>query len=171
MLTDDEIVAICRLEVDQAQGYDEDVLSQKRSQALEYYHGIMPKAPEGRSQIVSHDVADAVHHTLSNITSMFTSSLLQFKPNHEQDETPAQTESDAVRYQFEREGGFSILNAAAHDALLIGNGWIKVTVDEDIQRDKQRIPRIRPRRPCMRSHSHNQKTKVYLSGKTRSPTP
>ena len=64
MLTNDEVVAIARIEVDQAQGYDADVLATVRENALNYYHGDTAAAPAGRSQFVSHDVADTVHALL-----------------------------------------------------------------------------------------------------------
>ena len=56
MLTDNEIVTIARTEVERALGYDSDELATTRENALDYYHGKMASAPEGRSQIVSHDV-------------------------------------------------------------------------------------------------------------------
>ena len=48
-LSDDDISAIIEREIQQAQGYDSDVLSSKRQSALNYYSGIMPAPAEGGS--------------------------------------------------------------------------------------------------------------------------
>jgi hypothetical protein len=130
VLTNDEVVAIARIEVDQAQGYDADVLATVRENALDYYHGEMYSAPAGRSQFVSHDVADTVHALLSQVSKQFQSSIIVFAPESEEDEPQAQLESDAVRYQLEKYNGWTILNNSAHEALLSGNGWIKCDVEE-----------------------------------------
>lgn len=125
-----DIVALVRREIEASQGYDADVLATKRELALDYYNGAMVAAPEGRSQIVSHDVADTVHALLAQIMPVFQSSIIEFAPQSEEDEPQAQLESDFVRWQLEQSDGYKILSEAAHDALLIANGWIKVTVEE-----------------------------------------
>ena len=48
-LDEGQISAIIERELQDAQGYDSDVLSAKREKALEYYQCIMPAAAEGRS--------------------------------------------------------------------------------------------------------------------------
>ena len=122
-MNDNELVALVRREIEDAQGYDSDVLATKRELALDYYHGKMPAAPDGRSQVVSHDVADTVHALLAQIIPIFQSSLLEFTPQSEEDEPQAQLESDFVRWTLERSDCYKILSEAAHDALLIANGW------------------------------------------------
>jgi hypothetical protein len=129
-VNNDELVALVRREIDAAQGYDSDVLSSKRAAALNYYNGIMPAAPEGRSQIVSSDVADTVHALLAQIVPIFQSSIIEFDPESEEDEPQAQLETDFVSTMLQKSDGYQVLADAAHDALLIGNGWIKVYIDE-----------------------------------------
>jgi len=131
-MNDNEIVTLVRREVEAAQGYDSDVLSTKRERALDYYNGRMTAAAEGRSNMVSFDVADTVHALLAQIIPIFQSSIIEFSPESEEDEPQAQLESDFVRWQLEKSGGYKILSEAAHDALLIANGWIKVYVDEKV---------------------------------------
>ena len=130
MLSNDEIVTIVRREIDASLGYDSDILASKRAAALAYYHGNMEPAAEGRSDIVSKDVADSVHALLAMMSPIFQTSMITFAPDSEEDEKAAQMESDYVRYMIDRSNGWSLLNEAAHDALLIGNGWIKSTVEE-----------------------------------------
>ena len=105
-LSDDDISAIIEREIQQAQGYDSDVLSSKRQSALNYYQGIMPAPAEGRSAIVSTDLADAVHSMLAQIQPILKSTLLEFVPNGDEDEQMAQSESDFTRDQMSRSGGW-----------------------------------------------------------------
>lgn len=131
-LTNDDVVALVRREINQAQGYDTDTLSRKRELALEYYQGIMAAPGEGCNESVSKDVADTVHSLLAEVGPIFQTSLIKFEPDSEEDERQAQLESDFVRRKFQQSKGEIILYEAAHDAILIGNGWIKVTVSETI---------------------------------------
>ena len=66
-----DILALAKYEVEQSTGYDQDVLSVKREQALNYYNGIMPAAPAGNSQLVSFDVADTVNSLMSQVARIF----------------------------------------------------------------------------------------------------
>jgi hypothetical protein len=133
MLNNDEIVALCRNELDQAYGYDADQLATVRQKALDYYHGRMHAAAEGRSQFVSHDVADVVHNLLGQVSRQFSGSTLMWVPDSEDDEPQAQLESDYVRAVLEKNNGYQILSQSAHEALLSGNGWIKCEVEEETE--------------------------------------
>jgi hypothetical protein len=131
-LTDAEIAAIVCREIEQAQGYDSDVLSTKRQMAQDYYNGLLPAAPAaGRSAIVSMDVADSVHSLLAQISPIIKSTIVEFDSKSEEDEKQAQLESDFVRTKIEEEDGYEVVFSAVHDALLMGNGWIKVYVEEE----------------------------------------
>ena len=132
-LKDNELVALVRYEIEQSQGYDTDVLSNKREKALQYYHGIMTPGADGCSSVVSKDVADTVHALLAEIEPIYRTTIIKFKPGAEDDEAQAQLESDYTRFKFEESGGEKILYDAAHDALLISNGWIKVGVEENVE--------------------------------------
>ena len=131
-MTNDEIAAIVCREIEQAQGYDSDVLSTKRQMAQDYYNGLLPAAPAvGRSAIVSMDVADSVHALLAQIAPIIKSTIVEFDSKSEEDEKQAQLESDFIRTKIEEEDGYEVVFSAIHDALLCGNGWIKVYVEED----------------------------------------
>ncbi len=130
-LTEAEIVSIVRHEINQAQGYDSDTLATKREKALEYYQCIMPAPAAGRSAVVSADVADSVHGLLGEIQPIMKSTMVEFVPDSEQDEQQAQAESDFTRDAISRANGWRVLFSACHDALLVGNGWLKVTAEDD----------------------------------------
>ena len=139
-LRDEEIAAIVLREVQQALGFDSDVLATKRQYALELYHGQMAAPAEGRSAMVSLDVADAVHATLAQISPVVRTSQIEFEAQSQDDEVAARTESDFVAVSIERAGGFDIVDKASFDALLIGNGWLHVYVDESKVVTEQRFP-------------------------------
>jgi hypothetical protein len=130
-LSNDEIAQIVWHEIQQAQGYDSDVLAAKRAAALDYYYGKMTEAAEGRSNIVSTDLADAVHNVLAQIQPILKSTLIEFTPNGEQDEPQAQAESDFTRDAIERAHGWRSIFESVHNALLIANGWLKISTETD----------------------------------------
>jgi hypothetical protein len=131
-LTQDQIATVVQRELQLAQGHDSDQLATKRQKALQYYHGELPvaSAKAGRSGIVSTDVADALHSLLAQVCPIVKTSLVEFEPTGEQDEPQAQMESDFVRKVIERADGYRVIFDAVHDAGLIGNGWLKVSVRE-----------------------------------------
>ena len=128
-MSESEVAAVVQYEIQQAQGYDQDVLAAKRAKALDYYYGKMTAPAEGRSSIVSTDLADAVHSVLAQIQPILKTTMLEFKPDGQDDEQQAQTESDFVRDAIETADGWRTVFESIHDALLVGNGWIKISVD------------------------------------------
>lgn len=139
-LSDTELAAVVRFEITQAQGYDSSILAVKREQALNYYNGVMKAPAEGRSAIVSKDVADSLHSLLSQLTPIIKTTQIEFKPNGEEDEPQAQAESDFVRDAIERAGGWRVMFEGVHDALLIANGWIKVQTEDVDKVTTERYP-------------------------------
>ena len=136
-----ELSAILDWELNNAQGFDADVLATKRALALDYYYGLLPAEPgNGRSGIVSTDVADAVHSLLAQIQPIVKTTQIEFIPENEQDEATCQAESDITRQTIEQHGGFEAIYSALHDALLIGNGWIKVYVKSDDEKTEEIYP-------------------------------
>jgi hypothetical protein len=136
-MTDGEIVQLLNREIDQAQGYDSDVLASKRAKALDYYNGEMPAAAKGRSQVVSYDVADVVNALMAQASEIYRSSDVQFDAVSEEDEPQAQLESDLIRYMIETNDEWQTFDAASFDAFLQANGWIRVEIDEkqEVERD------------------------------------
>ena len=141
-MNDAELLAIAKYEVEQSTGYDQDVLSTKREHAMNYYNGIMPSAPEGNSQLVSYDVADTVNSLMSQVGRIFQTSNVMFEALSEEDEAAAKMESDACEWQLNKSDGLSVLHESAHDALLIGNGWIKVTVEDEAEVTTESYPKL-----------------------------
>lgn len=139
-MTEQEIAAIVHRELTQARGYGSDFLATRRATALDLYNGRIAAAPEGRSQAVSGDVADAIHATLAQVSPVVRSSQIEFEAQSQEDEQQAQTESDFVRVNIERASGFDVIDSATFDALLEGNGWLHAYVDETTSVTEQRFP-------------------------------
>jgi hypothetical protein len=114
--------------------YDRTELSGKRAKALEYYQGKMKDVPnvEGRSSVVSKDVATVINWMLPGIIRTFTQSgrIVDYEPVGPEDEDYADQASDFINHKFMKENdGYRLLYAAVHDALLMGDGILKVHYD------------------------------------------
>ena len=82
---------------------------------------------EGRSQVVSNDIADAVEGVMPALARIFLSGeeVGRFEPVAPEDQG-AETETDVVNhYIMVKNDGFSVLYQSFKDALLLGNGYIK----------------------------------------------
>ena len=75
-MDDDSLKALLSQEISSALTYEDTELSQKRTKALEYYRGEMRDTPamEGRSSVVSMDVADTIGWMLPGIIRVFMAS-------------------------------------------------------------------------------------------------
>ncbi|CAN7495071.1 hypothetical protein LJR231_003471 [Phyllobacterium sp. LjRoot231] len=122
-----ELAALVRAGIDDAVGYDQSELSKHRGRALDYYAGRMPDVPhqEGRSQVTSRDVSDAMGWILPGLMRVFTASdtIVQYEPQTPEDEQGSSQATDYVNYVFMREcEGYRTLRNGFHEGLLFGNG-------------------------------------------------
>jgi hypothetical protein len=97
--------------------------------ALSYYLGL-PNGTEieGRSQITSTDVADAIEWIMPQIMKSFTQNneVVIFDPVHQGDEKQAELESEYVyEVLMKQNDGFIILHQFVKDALMQRNGILK----------------------------------------------
>jgi len=131
MIDNETLVQNLKRDLDESQGYDSDVLSDKRAKALDYYNGNMALPPKGRSRIVSNDVADTVNALMAQATDIYKGSNVEFPADSEQDETQAQLESDVIKTLMQNNDEYQTFESATFDALLQGNGWIRVDSREE----------------------------------------
>ena len=127
---EEELKALLSSEITSAVSYDSSELSEKKSRALEYYRGVMADTPamEGRSSIVSRDVADTIGWMLPGIIRVFTASdrMAVYEAEKPGDEAFAQQATDYVNFVFMRDNqGYRTLWDATHDSLLLANGIVK----------------------------------------------
>lgn len=142
---DSEIAALIDTEVADSLGYISDKLSAFRAKALEFYLGEAKgdlAAPdiEGRSSVVSTDVADAIEQVMPSMLRVFTSNdrAVKFEPQTPQDEPYAEQATDWANYVLHRQNaGFTILYNWIKDALLQRMGVVKVWWDPKLEETRE----------------------------------
>lgn len=133
-MSDLELGSIVAHEIKAAYGYVGSELAEERLQALDYYHG-RPFGNEiqGRSSVVSRDVADTIEWMLPSLLRIFTSAddVVRFEPRQAEDEETAQQATDYVNWIVNQENaGFLLFYSWFKDALLQKVGVVKVLWDE-----------------------------------------
>lgn len=129
-MTNDELLALIENEERQCISSTSGALAEQRREALQYYYG-QPYGNEieGRSQVVTTEVKDAVEGILPALMAIFTSSdeIVRFEPQGMEDDAAAQQATDYINYIFTRSNnGFLTLYCLFKDALLQKNGYAKV---------------------------------------------
>ncbi len=132
--TERDLVSIIKSHRQECLGVESGDLSTQRATALNHYHG-RPYGNEvdGRSQVVSRDLAEAVDWALPGILRAFVQSgnLGEFDPVGPEDEALAQQESDYTNQVMMKDNpGFMVLHDAIKDTLLLKNGYVKHYWDE-----------------------------------------
>lgn len=137
-MTETELLSVVGQEVKQALGKMDTKLSNERLQAMKYYLGdkvgnLAPPEAEGRSTIVSMDVADTVEWILPSLIRIFCSGddAVEFKPRKPNDVAGAQQATDWANYVFYVQNeGFIKLHDWFKDALLQKAGILKTWWDD-----------------------------------------
>lgn len=128
-LTSRELVSIIKAHRADSLGGDESELSGERATALNHYHGRpYGNEIEGRSRVVSRDLAEAVDWALPSIIRAFVQSgnVAEFGPVGPEDVQLAQQESDYVNRVFMQDNnGFIVLHDTFKDAMILKNGYVK----------------------------------------------
>ena len=133
-VTDIELRSIINSEINNSIGFMGSNLTSQRKKSLEYYMGEkLGTEIDGRSQVVSTDVADTVETILPNLLRIFTASdqVVRCEPTKSEDVPIADQATNYINYIFNKDNnGFSILYTWFKDALLEKNGIVKVFWDE-----------------------------------------
>jgi hypothetical protein len=128
-MTKRELSAHLEQEINSALGYKDGKLTEQRSDALDRYYGKRyGNEQEGRSQIVTRDVADVIEWIMPSLMKIFTSGdkVVQFEPQGPEDVEMAKQSTDYVNYVIMRQNpGFHIIYQWFKDALLQKNGIVK----------------------------------------------
>lgn len=128
-------------EIDGAIGYLQTETTEQRTRALEYYlrypYG---NEVEGRSQIVTGEVAEVIDGALPQLIRIFTASddIVRFEPVGPGDEPKAKQATDYSNWVFYKDNpGFAILHDWFKDALLEKVGVVKAYWDNKIDVTKE----------------------------------
>lgn len=139
-LTDEEIEGLVGTMIDESVGYATDELSDNRELATNYYHARpFGNEEEGRSQVVSTDVREAVAKVMPSLLRIFTGSerYVEYRPRGKGDEAQARQQTDYINYIITEDNpGFIELHSIFKDALIRKTGVAKWWVDEE-ERDSQ----------------------------------
>lgn len=134
-LSDDDILSIISTELSSASGASEnDALQINRQKALAAYLGEKKNVAEGRSSVVSTDVADAIEWIMPEVMKAFTQNneVVTFDPVGPNDRRQAQLESRFVYDILMKDNeGFIALHEFFKDALLQKNGFFKVWYEDE----------------------------------------
>ena len=137
-----QIKGILENEIDNALGYIETETTELRRKALDYYlRNPYGNEVEGRSQIVTGEVAEAIDGALPQLIRVFTTTedIVYFEPQTPEDEASAKQATDYCNWVFYRENdGLLILHNWFKDALMQKVGIVKAYWDkkEDVKKEK-----------------------------------
>ena len=140
-LSDSELLATIEREERNAYGYLSGELSTERTQALDYYLGRpFGNEVEGRSEVVSTDVADTIEWVMPSLLKIFASGdrVVAFNPRGPEDVEASEQETDYVNFLvMEKNPGLEILYTWFKDALLSKVGYVKVCFEETEDTDEE----------------------------------
>jgi len=142
MADDNKLKSILEAEIDDAIGYLETETTDERQQALEYYmREPYGNEVEGKSQIVTGEVAEVVDGALPQLMRVFTSAddAVVFEPVNQGDEETADQATKYVNHIFYKDNnGFEIMHDWMKDALLQKVGIVKAYWEDktDVTKEK-----------------------------------
>ena len=141
-MAQNDLKSILQAEIDDSIGYIESETVEQRKQALQaYLRQPYGNEVEGKSQIVTGEVAEAIDGALPSLVRIFTGSdnIVIFEPQGPQDEASAKQATDYCNWVFLRDNeGVAILHDWFKDALLQKNGIIKAYWEEKEDITKER---------------------------------
>src|SRR6056300_1348356 len=136
MADDNKLKSILESEIDDAIGYLETETTDERQRALEYYLGEpYGNEVEGKSSIVTREVAEAVDGALPSLMRIFTSTddFVAFEPVNRGDEELAEQATLYVNHIINKDNnGFEIFHNWFKDALLQKVGVVKAYWDNKV---------------------------------------
>ena len=141
-MAQNELMSIIQAEIDDAIGFIESETVEQRKQALEaYLRQPYGNEVEGKSQIVTGEVAEAIDGALPSLVRIFTGSdnIVVFEPQGPRDEASAKQATDYCNWVFSRDNaGVAILHDWFKDALMQKNGIVKAYWEdkEDITKER-----------------------------------
>ena len=138
--------AILEDEIDNAIGYLDSETTEARARALQYYlRNPFGNEVEGRSQIVTGEVAEAIDGALPQLIRVFTQSddIVRFEPKSPGDEEGAKQATEYCNWVFYAQNpGFSILHDWFKDALMQKTGVVKAYWDSKVDVTKERYENL-----------------------------
>lgn len=150
-MSDAELCALIERESHNALGYD-DLLADVRRTALEFYLGeakgeLAPPEIDGRSQVVSKDLMDAVEWIMPSAMRLFTGTdeVARFEPDGPEDEQGAKDATMLVQHVvMEQNPGFRVLHDAIKNCLIQRMAVVKVYCEDESEEKQERYEGLDP---------------------------
>ena len=144
-MTERELCSLIDGEAATALGW-KDELAQSREKSMYFYLGaatgeLSPPEIEGRSQVVSKDVMDCVEWMMPGLMREFCGAddVVRFEPDGPEDEQACLDATAYCSHTLHRKNpGFTILYDAIKSALIVRQGFIKVTCDDRWEEKQER---------------------------------
>jgi hypothetical protein len=133
-MTEEDLKAWIAGTVQDAVDHIDDEVSPVRASSFRYYlgspfsdSGDSPQEEDGRSQVVSRDVHDAVHSILPSLMRVFFSheKPCEFIPRGPEDVAGAAQATELVNWLMEQSNAYSVFADAMKDCLIKGEGILK----------------------------------------------
>ena len=129
--------SIVKSEIDDAVSFIDQEIGHQRARSLDYYRGRrLGNEEEGRSQIVSREVRDAVQSVLPSLMRVFFGSErpVEFVPHGPEDVAMAEQATDYVNHVILQDNpGFEVFHSVFKDSLFQKAGVVKAWLDESIE--------------------------------------
>ncbi len=125
-----DLKAVCAAKIQNAIGWQGGRLSRERLLAERYYTGdALGNELDGRSQVVSRDVAEAIDSMMPSLMKIFAAGdvVVKFEPARPADDRAAAQATDYVnRIWNQQNDGFAVFYSWFKDALLKKVGIVKI---------------------------------------------
>jgi hypothetical protein len=135
-LEDKDVAKAVQAELDRAESFMENRIAYERALAYDYYYGReFGNEVEGRSRIVSADVAQAVDAALPDVMEVFVSGdkAVEFAPRNAEDVQSAEQATVGCNYVFfTQNNGFGLAHDFLKDGLLQKTGAFKWKWDTSV---------------------------------------
>ena len=141
-MAQNDLKSILQAEIDDSIGYIESETVEQRKQSLQaYLRQPYGNEVEGKSQIVTGEVAEAIDGALPSLVRIFTGSdqIVVFEPQGPRDEASAKQATDYCNWVFHRDNdGVAILHDWFKDALMQKVGIVKAywNTEENITKER-----------------------------------
>ena len=134
-LTDDEIIALLRVEKSQSSTYQNTTITSQRGEAMRYYMAEpYGDEQEERSKVVTTEVRDTIETILPQLVKLFLASdrVVRYEAGTQEEERGADQATDMANHVIRHDNdGFMLFYTWFKDALMQKNGVVKTYWDED----------------------------------------
>ncbi len=142
-MTEDELLSVCKREIDRASEYLQNDIASQRAQSYDYYWGKpFGNELEGRSQVISRDVQQSIDSVLPGLIETFIASdrAVEFTPRGAEDVEAAEQQTDVANYVFYTwNNGYQLVHDCLKDGLLQKTGIFKWVWEEEEKIEEQMI--------------------------------